>query len=351
MTPPSKSPRLVRAARGETLDRPPVWLMRQAGRYMAEYQAMRQKYDFLQLCHNVDAAVEVSLQPYKAFGVDAVIMFSDILVIPEAMGLEVVFTEGKGPQLPNSIKTPADIDKLPIPDPTEKLAYVMAIQKQLRQDLASDSDTALIGFSGAPWTLATYMLEGGTSKHHETIKTLMYENPSALHTLLEKLTQSVILYLNAQIESGAQLVQVFDTWAGLLSRDQYKRFVLPYHQKITQGVNRNKAPLTLYVNNSAHVLDLVGEAGPDVVSVDHLTSLSAARQKISREIALQGNLDPVLLFARPDVLKNHTESMLAEGGTTGYIVNLGHGVLPPTPVENVRLFVDTVKHSALAAVE
>ena len=345
--PDTHQPFLIRACRGQTLARPPVWLMRQAGRYMSEYQAMRQKYSFLTLCKNVDAAVEVSLQPYKAFGMDAVIMFSDILVIPEAMGLEVVFTESHGPQLPRPVRTEADIDALSAPDPHDKIPFVMQILKQLRRELAGDPDTALIGFSGSPWTLATYMIEGGGSKHHIHIKTLMAENPRALHRLLEMLSRAVALYLNAQIESGAQVVQLFDTWAGQLSRDQYRRFVLPYHRQVIDSLHRDQTPVILYVNNSAHLLDLMAEANPDVISVDHLTALSDARAKISPGIALQGNLDPALLFAKPDTLQASIESMLAEGGRSGYIANLGHGILPQTPVENVRLFVDTVKKSAL----
>lgn len=344
----SPTPRLVRACRSEALDRPPVWLMRQAGRYMAEYRAIREKVSFLELCKNVDLAAEVSLQPYKAFGMDAVIMFSDILIPPEAMGLHVDFVD-KGPTIGNPIRSESDIDRLPIPDPLEKTGFVMDILGTLRRELADDPETALIGFAGAPWTLATYMIEGGVSRNFTHIKTLMYENPKALHRLMDKLAQTLILYLNAQIEAGAQAVQLFDTWASLLSADQYRRFVLPYHQQVFAGLNRENTPTILYVNNSRGLLPLMAEAGADVISVDHLTPLSDARELVGERFALQGNLDPNALFAQPDVLEPMIHTMLQEAASAGggYIANLGHGILPQTPVENVRLFVDTVKQSAL----
>ncbi len=344
----SQQPRLVRACRHEALDRPPVWLMRQAGRYMAEYQAVRSKVSFLDLCKTPDLAVEVSLQPYQAFKMDGVIMFSDILVIPEAMGMTLEFTES-GPHFPNPLQGAADIERLSIPDPNEKMPFVMDILRTLRSELASDPETALIGFSGAPWTLASYMLEGGTSRNFVHVKSLMYEQPQALHKLLDKLTQSVILYLNAQIEAGAQVVQLFDTWGGILPKEHYREFVLPYHQQIMDSLNREQAPAILYVNNSRGLLPMLAEANPDVISVDHLTSLTDAREQVGNRFTLQGNLDSVALFSSPEVLKPMVEAMLLEGGTRNYIVNLGHGILPKTPVENVRLFVDTVKESALVS--
>lgn len=343
------APRLVRAARRETLDRPPVWLMRQAGRYMPEYRAMRERYSFLELCHTPSAAVEVSLQPYHAFGMDGVIMFSDILIPPEAMGMEVVFGDG-GPSFPHPLQSRADIDRLIIPDPVEKTGFVMEILRQLRQELSGDPHTALIGFAGAPWTLATYMIEGGGSKNFAKIKGMMAEQPEALHALLDKLSKTIVLYLNAQIEAGAQVVQLFDTWGGILSAEEYRQFILPYHQQIISQLQREQAPVILYVNNSRGLLPLLAEAGPDVISVDALTSITEARRLVGPQYALQGNLEPTLLFAKPEVLAPKVQALVAEGQAAGpgYLFNLGHGILPPTPVENVRLLVNTVKQSALA---
>ncbi|HEY9686487.1 MAG TPA: uroporphyrinogen decarboxylase [Coleofasciculaceae cyanobacterium] len=339
------TPRLIRACKGEVLDRPPVWLMRQAGRYMPEYRAIREKVSFLELCKSPDLAAEVSLQPYHSFGMDGVIMFSDILIPPEAMGMEVTFGDG-GPTFTRPLQNAADIDRLIIPDPVEKTGFVMEILRKLRAALASDPETALIGFAGSPWTLATYMIEGGASKHFARIKGLMYEQPEALHRLLDKLSRTVTLYLNAQIEAGAQVVQLFDTWAGILSAEEYREFVLPYHQQIIDGLNREHAPVILYVNNSRGLLPLMAEAKPDVIGVDHLTAIPEARKLVGPHFALQGNLDPVALFSPPDVLLPKVNALLEAGGRQGFVFNLGHGILPATPVENVRLLVNQVKASA-----
>ena len=346
MAPSSTQPRLVRAARGEALDRPPVWMMRQAGRYMPEYQAIRGQTTFLGLCKTPDLAVEVSLQPYRAFGMDGVIMFSDILVVPEAMGMELQFLESHGPHFPQPLRSRADIEKLAIPDPNATMPFVMEILRRLRSELSGDPEATLIGFAGAPWTLASYMLEGGSSKNYTHIKTLMYEDPQLLHLLLGKLAESVTLYLNAQIEAGAQVVQLFDSWGGILPAEHYREFVLPYHQQILNGLKREQAPAILYVNGSRGILPLVAEAEPDVISVDHLTSLADARALVGSRFALQGNLDPVALFAKPEALRPLTEDILVQGGRKGFIFNLGHGILPQTPVEHVRLVVDTVKQGA-----
>jgi uroporphyrinogen decarboxylase len=342
---PHPLPRLVRACKKEALDRPPVWLMRQAGRYMPEYRAIREKVSFLDSCKSPEIAAEISLQPYHAFGMDAVIMFSDILIPPEAMGMKVVFGNG-GPHFPNPLQTAADVDRLIIPDPVEKTGFVMELLRKLRGELAQDRDTTLIGFAGAPWTLATYMVEGGGSKHFAKIKGLMYEAPQVLHRLLAKLAETVTLYLNAQIEAGAQVVQLFDTWGGILSAEEYREFILPYHQQILDQLNRKQAPVILYVNNSRGLLPLIAEAKPDVVGVDSTTSITQARQLLGESFALQGNLDPTALFATPEVLAPMVKALIAEGGNQGYVFNLGHGILPPTPVENVRLLVNLIKESA-----
>ncbi len=335
-------PLLVRACRHEVLERPPVWFMRQAGRYMPEYRALRQKYSFLESCKNVDIATEISLQPYHAFGMDAVIMFCDILIPPEAMGMKLDFGD-KGPCFESAIRTRADVEALSIPDPMDDMGFVMNLLSNLRRELANDPDTALIGFAGCPWTLASYMIEGGVSKNFAHLRRMMYDDPDLLHLLLDKLTQTVTAYLNAQIEAGAQVVQLFDTWGGILDRAGYQEFIQPYHRKIMKGLNRSQTPVILYVNGSAHLLELMAEVQPDVISVDWLTTLEEARQRVGNEMVLQGNLDPIALLTRPDVLEPMVRDMITQGGHQNYIFNVGHGLIPSTPVENVRLAVDTVK--------
>jgi len=346
------SPLLVRACRGEQLARPPVWMMRQAGRYMPEYQAIRARADFLTACKTPDIAAEISLQPYHAFGMDAVIMFSDILMPPEAMGLEVVFGNGQagsaGPHFTRAVRTEEDVKRLVIPDPVEKTGFVMNLLRQLREALKDSPETALIGFAGAPWTLAAYMVEGGGSRHFRHLRSMMWQAPDLLHSLLDKTAQTVILYLNAQIEAGAQVIQLFDTWAGILSEAEYRCFVLPYHQQILNALNRQHTPVILYVNHSRGLLPLMKEAGPDVVSVDAATTLSDARRILGRDMVLQGNLEPTALFLPQETLGPMVQQMLQEGGQTGYVFNLGHGILPETPVDTVRFVVDLVKQSARA---
>jgi len=340
------APRLVKAAHGHALDRPPVWLMRQAGRYMAEYQAIRSKTSFLELCKNVDLATEVSLQPYNAFGMDAVIMFCDILIPPEAMGMELHFADKGGPVFTNPIRTKADIERLIEPDPLESMGFVMDLLKQLRHELSSHPDTALIGFAGSPWTLATYMIEGGVSKNFHHLKALMWNEPKLLHQLLEKLSRVVTLYLNAQIDAGAQVVQLFDTWGGILPEAGYREFIQPYQQHILDNINRDKAPAILYMNGSGLLLDAMAETRPDVVSLDWMTTITDARKRLGADTILQGNLDPTALLAKPDILKPMVENLLCEGGNQNFIFNVGHGLIPQTPVENVKLLVDTIKQSA-----
>ena len=353
------TPLFVQACLNHPTKRPPVWLMRQAGRYMAEYQAIRQQSDFITMCKTPELAVEVSLQPYKAFGMDAVIMFSDILFPAEAMGLPLDFKDGIGPILGNPVRCAADVERLGIPDPEESTPYVMSTLRVLQEELESDQDVALIGFGGAPWTLASYMIEGGTSKQYRYIKSLMYDDPALLHKLLGKISQTMVAYLNAQIQAGAQAIQLFDSWAGILDAAQYREFALPYHQQVfeglaTTGPNGNRVPKILYVNGATMHVAAMAESGADVISVDHMTSLESAFEQHGHRLAIQGNLDPVALFCKPEILKPKIDAMLLSATKTshgkGYIANLGHGVLPGTPVENVRLFVDTIQQSALAPV-
>src|SRR5215210_2897466 len=281
----SKQPKndlIIRAARGKKVERTPVWMMRQAGRYLPEYRAIRKDIDFLTLCKTVDLAVEVSLQPLRILGVDAVIMFSDILIPVEAMGQEVRLTEKKGPELPYPIRTREQVDRLIVPDPNAGTGFVMEIIRALRREL--DGAVPLIGFAGAPWTLAAYMIEGGGSKNYAHAKQMMYREPETFHALLEKIADTVILYLNAQIEAGAQVIQLFDSWAGELSPEDYERFALPYERKIFESVNREAAPAIMYINGSGTFLEKMATCGADVLSLDWRVTLEGARERVGPQL-------------------------------------------------------------------
>jgi uroporphyrinogen decarboxylase len=332
---------MIRAALGLPVERTPVWMMRQAGRYLPEYRAVRKDIDFLTLCKTPELAVEVSLQPFRILGVDAVIMFSDILIPVEAMGQEVLLTEKKGPELPAPVRTASQVDKLIVPDPVEKTGFVMEIIRTLRGEL--NGAVPLIGFAGAPWTLAAYMVEGGGSKNYAEIKRMMFAEPRTLHRLLEKIADAIILYLKAQIEAGAQMVQLFDSWAGELSRVDYREFALPYEQKIFQALDRGVVPTTLFINGCGTYLEDMAESGADVLSIDWRVDLASARRRIGNNLTIQGNLDPCVLLSSPEVVTRKTRELLAAGGGVRHILNLGHGILPMTPVENARAFVSAAK--------
>jgi len=310
-------------------------MMRQAGRYMKEYRDIRAKVSFLELCKNSDLAAEVSLQPYEVLGVDAVIFFSDILIPVEAMGLDVALTD-KGPELANPIRQRSDVDRLRIPDPATDLSFVGATIKKLRQQL--QNEVPLIGFAGAPWTLASYMIEGGGSKSFAEIKTLAYREPRVLHALLDKLAATVSSYLLFQIESGAQVIQLFDTWAGELNRSDYEEFALPYTRKIFQAVG-TRVPRILYLNGCSAILESMADSGADVISVDWRISMAEAKRRVGHRVALQGNLDPCVLLGPEDRILARTREILDQAGPLGHVLNLGHGILPPTPVENARSFI------------
>jgi uroporphyrinogen decarboxylase len=331
--------RLLRACRREQVDRTPVWMMRQAGRYLKEYRDIRAKVSFLDLCKNTDLAAEVSLQPYRLLGVDAVIFFSDILIPVEAMGVSVALTD-KGPEIANPIRTQGDVDRLRIPDPAAEMPFVGSILRKLRSDLKNE--VPLIGFSGAPWTLASYMIEGGGSRTFAEIKGMAFREPQVLHRLLDKLADTVISYVLFQIESGAQVIQLFDTWAGELSRDDYEEFALPPTKKIFEAVG-NRVPRILYLNGSAAILESMATSGADVISVDWRIPIAEAMVRVGDRVALQGNLDPVLLLGSKERLLSKTAEILEQAGPVGHILNLGHGILPPTPVENARAFIEFAK--------
>ena len=336
--------RLLRSCRGEPVDRPPVWLMRQAGRYLPQYRKLREGIAFLDMCRDVERAVEVSLQPLDAVGTEAVIFFSDIFVPVLGMGVDVDFRPG--PTLAEPVRTGAQVDRLTVPDPREAAPYVFEILRSLRSELAS-RHVPLIGFAGAPFTLAAYLVEGAGSRHFAELKRMMHREPEVLRALLDRLTALTVDYLNAQIEAGAQVVQLFDTWAGLLSIADYREWVLPVHREIASKIDRAAAPLILYVNDGAHVVDLMIEAGPDVISLDWRVDLAAAARLAGERVSVQGNLDPCALAAPRDRIESAVRTIAADAAPArGHILNLGHGVLPETPVEGVRAFVRAARSLA-----
>jgi uroporphyrinogen decarboxylase len=333
--------RLLRACRGEPVDRPPVWLMRQAGRYLPEYRRVREGVGFLEMCRDVDRAVEVSLQPVRLVGSEAVILFSDIFVPLAGMGVEVEFQPG--PVLASPVRSAAQVEALRVPDPRESVPYVFEILRALRRELEGPR-IPLLGFAGAPFTLAAYLVEGSGSRSFSTLKRMMYREPELLRCLLARLTELTVGYLEAQVEAGAQAVQLFDTWAGLLAPADYREWVLPAHREIAAKLDRERAPLVLYVGNGAHVLDSMVESGADVLSLDWRVEMAEAARRIGSRAAVQGNLDPCALHApRQEIFRRVREIARAAGAARGHVLNLGHGCLPDTPVEGVRAFTDAAR--------
>ena len=337
----TRSERFLRACRGEPVDRPPVWLMRQAGRYLPEYRAARAGVSFLEACRDVDRAVEISLQPLRLVGTEAVILFSDIFIPVLGMGVDLDFSPG--PVIAAPIRTLADVEKLEVADPRGSVPYVFEILRRLRIEIAAEQ-VPLLGFAGAPFTLAAYLVEGKGSKDFGALKRMMYREPALLHALLERLTEMTVAYLNAQIEAGAQAVQLFDTWAGLLSAADYREWILPVHQAIARRLHRDAAPLILYVNGGAHVLDAMAESGADVLSLDWRVDFAEASRRIGKRAAVQGNLDPCALAAEPARIAAWVRELREAGrAARGHVLNLGHGCLPETPVEGVRAFTEAAR--------
>jgi len=340
--------RFLRACRREPVDATPVWFMRQAGRYMAEYRAIREKYSLLEICYHPELAAEVTLQPVRALGVDAAILFADILLpaIPLGVGLE--FAKGEGPVLQNPVRTMDDVKKLRPVNPESDLGYVMEAIRLLRGTLRPGSAQALsgvplIGFCGAPFTVASYLIEGGSSREFLKTKSMMYSTPEVFHALMEKLSIVLSDYLVAQIHAGAQAVQVFDSWVGALNPQEYENFVLPYSQKILQAVKKENAPAIHFGTNTATLLPLMKQAGGDVIGLDWRIPLNDGWKILGDDVAVQGNLDPALLFAPLPELKTRVHDILKRAnGKPGHIFNLGHGILQNTPVENVKAVVDMV---------
>jgi uroporphyrinogen decarboxylase len=333
--------RFLRSCRREPVDRPPVWLMRQAGRYLPEYRRVREGVTFLEMCRSVDRAVEVSLQPIDLVGSEAVIMFQDIFTPIPGMGVELDFAPG--PIMAEPIRSAEQIERLRVPDPRESVPFVFEILRTLRQELEG-RQVPLLGFAGAPFTLAAYMVEGRGSKDFSVLKRMMHREPKLLNALLDKLTDCSVGYLNAQIEAGAQAVQLFDTWAGLLTAAEYREWILPRHQQIAEQIHRDQAPLILYMNNGAHLLEASVESGVDVLSLDWRVDLAYAAKTYGDKVAFQGNLDPAALAAPGEKIGTMVRDIhRAAAPAKGYIANLGHGCLVDTPVEGVCAFTEAVR--------
>ena len=331
--------RFLDACRGKQVDRIPVWLMRQAGRYLPEYMAVRSKCTFLELCKTPELAAKVTLQPVDILGVDAAILFSDILTPVEPMGMKLDFVPG--PVFENPIRSMADVEKLRIPCMEQDVPYVLETLRILRRELATK--VPLIGFGGAPFTLACYMVEGKGSKDFAQIKRMMYTAPDVYAALMEKITSMSVEYLNAQIAAGAQVIQIFDTWGGILSPSDYRRHVLPYSTRLINALNRAQTPAIHFVKGAGTMLETVREAGGDVLGLDWHVDLAAARNVLGPAMAVQGNLDPTVLFATRAIIEREVKRVLDENaGRPGFIFNLGHGILPTVPPENARFMVDCV---------
>ncbi|MCP4298156.1 MAG: uroporphyrinogen decarboxylase [Proteobacteria bacterium] len=333
---------LLRAAFKKPIERTPVWVMRQAGRYLSEYREVREKAgDFLGLCYNHELAAEVSIQPLDLIGVDAVIMFSDILTPLVGMGLDLNFDEG--PKFNNPVRSGDDIRRLILPVPDENTPFVGKILRLLRKEVGNRAP--VIGFAGAPFTLACYAVEGGSSKLFSTIKTLFFNEPKLAHQLMDKLTSMTIDYLNYQIENGAQMVQLFDTWAGILSEDDYKEMVFPYVQKVFASLDKQgEVPRVYYINGGHHHLVQMANSGADVVGLDWMSDLGSVKDLIGEKVALQGNLDPNVLFCAPEVIQTRVKQILDKfGPQSGHIFNLGHGIDKNVDPDHLRVMVNTVK--------
>jgi uroporphyrinogen decarboxylase len=334
----------LRACRGEAVPRVPVWMMRQAGRYLPEYREIRAKHAFLEVCKTPDLAVEVSLQPFRRLGVDAVIVFSDILIPAEAMGLKLELGDA-GPNLPEPVRTEADVKKLRNFDPETETGFLMEAIRRIVREVGPT--VPVLGFAAAPWTLACYMVEGRTKEGFATVKSFLNHEPEAFEALLFKIARATVSYLKAQIAAGAAAVQIFDTWCGELSLADYEAFALPAVKMMISEID-GEVPVIYYTKASHHLLPAIARSGADVLSVDWRINLSELRKSLGPEIALQGNVDPVILFAPPEKIRSVTQEAVAALGGVGHILNLGHGILQHTPVENAKLFIETGQQAGVA---
>ncbi len=339
-------PLLLRAAKGEVLERPPVWMMRQAGRYMKVYRDLRAKYPgFRERSENPEIAIEISLQPWRAFQPDGVIMFSDILTPLPGIGIDFDIVESKGPLFETPIRTQEQVDRLTPLNPEKSLPFIKTILQSLRSEIGNKS--TLLGFVGAPWTLAAYAIEGKSSKNYSIIKGMAFTEPAILHQFLSKIADAIATYVRYQIDCGAQVVQLFDSWAGQLSPQDYETFALPYQQQVVRQVKETHpdTPLILYISGSAGVLERMGKSGVDIVSVDWTVDLAEARQRLGQDMKVQGNIDPGVLFGSHDFIRDRIIDTIRKAGNYGHILNLGHGVLVGTPEDNVRFFFETAKQA------
>ncbi len=338
--------RLLRALLLEPVDRTPVWMMRQAGRYLPEYRATRQRAgDFMTLCQTPELACEVTLQPLERFPLDAAILFSDILTVPDAMGLGLYFSEGEGPCFERPVRSAADVRRLGVPDPQESLGYVMAAVRLIRRELGGR--VPLIGFAGSPWTLATYMVEGGGTKHFARSKGMMFDEPELMHQLLAKVADAVTDYLNAQVEHGAQALMIFDTWGGVLSPRDFEEFSLGYMRRIVGRLKREaegrRVPIILFTKGGAQWMEPLAESGCDALGVDWTVDLNDVRRRVGHRVALQGNLDPCVLYASPGRIREEVGRVLASFGFgSGHVFNLGHGIHPSIDPDHAAAMVEAV---------
>lgn len=341
-----KNDRLLRALRRQPVDVTPVWMMRQAGRYLPEYRAARERAgSFIKLCTTPELACEVTLQPIQRYDLDAAILFSDILTVPDAMGLGLYFSEGEGPRFERPVRLATDVAALRMPDPEEDLRYVLDTVRMVRRELGGR--VPLIGFSGSPWTLATYMVEGGGSKSFSVVKRLMFDQPDLMHALLAKLAQAVTDYLAAQIKAGAQAVMLFDTWGGVLTTRDYHRFSLDYMTGVIEGLRRQRdgdnVPIILFTKGGSGWLEAMTASGADALGVDWTIELGEARRRVGDRVALQGNMDPCVLYASPERIRAEVDTVLASYGSgSGHVFNLGHGIHPDIDPENVQAFIESV---------
>jgi len=347
-----KNDRLLRALFREPVDRTPIWIMRQAGRYLPEYRATRERAgSFMNLCTHPELACEVTLQPLARFDLDAAILFSDILTVPDAMGLGLSFAPGEGPQFARPVRSAAAVERLGVPDPETELAYVMEAVRTIRRELKGR--VPLIGFSGSPWTLATYMVEGGGSKEYAHIKGMLFDRPALLHRLLDTTSRAVTAYLNAQIAAGAQAVMIFDTWGGVLSPRDYIDFSLRYMAQIVDSLTREsegrRVPVILFTKGGGGWLEVMTETGCDALGLDWTVDIGEARRRVGNRVALQGNLDPSVLYASPARIRDEVATILKAYGTgNGHVFNLGHGIHQHVNPDRVQVLVDSV-HELSAA--
>jgi uroporphyrinogen decarboxylase len=340
-----KNDLFLRACKRKPVERTPIWIMRQAGRYLPEYRAIREKADFLTMCKTPELAAEVTIQPVDIIGVDAAIIFSDILIIPEAMGMKLEMHEGKGPIFLNPIRNENDAKCLKKIDPVKDLKYVLDAVSLTKKEL--NGRVPLIGFAGSPWTLFTYMVEGKGSKNFSNVKSLIYNNPALAHSVLTKLADAVADYLSAKIEAGADAIQIFDTWGGILSQDDFEEFSLRYVEMIISNIKRKKEPVIFFPKGVHYKLKKISRCGADVISLDWTMNIGKVRKEIGGKVALQGNLDPTVLYANKEKIKEEAIKILSSYGKgSGHIFNLGHGILPDINPDNAMYLVNVIKEES-----